>query len=163
MDVLAQLDLGSPSVRLRRARAADVPAVVGLLADDLLGAGRDSVRTAADLAAYEQAFALIDRDPAHLLVVAETDGAVIGTLQLTFLPGLARRGMLRAQIEAVRVAAAWRRRGLGSAILCWAIGEARRRGRGLVQLTTDKSRGEAHRFYAELGFVASHEGLKLTL
>ncbi|HMG61837.1 MAG TPA: GNAT family N-acetyltransferase, partial [Streptosporangiaceae bacterium] len=148
MDVLAQLDLGSTPVRLRRARAADVPAVVGLLADDLLGAGRDGVRNPADLAAYEEAFALIDCDPAHLLVVAEADGAVIGTLQLTFLPGLARRGMLRAQVEAVRMAAAWRGRGLGSAILGWAIGEARRRGCGLVQLTTDKSRGDAHRFYA---------------
>jgi GNAT superfamily N-acetyltransferase len=163
MGVLAQLDLGSPSVRLRRARAADVPAIIGLLADDPLGAGRDGLRTAADLAAYEQAFALIDSDPAHLLVVAETDGAVVGTMQLSFLPGLARRGALRAQIEAVRVAAGWRSRGLGSAMFGWAIGEARRRGCGLVQLTTDKSRGEAHRFYAELGFVASHEGLKLAL
>jgi GNAT superfamily N-acetyltransferase len=163
VDVLAQLDLGVPSVRLRRARAADVPAVVGLLADDVLGAERDGVRNAADLAAYERAFALIDRDPAHLLVVAEADGAIVGTLQLTFLPGLARRGVLRAQIEAVRVAAAWGSRGLGSAMLSWAIDEARRRGCSLVQLTTDKSRGEAHRFYAELGFVASHEGLKLIL
>jgi GNAT superfamily N-acetyltransferase len=163
VDVLAELDLGSPPVRLRRARAADIPAVVGLLADDQLGAARDGVRNPADLAAYERAFGEIDRDPAHLLVVAEADGAVVATLQLTFLPGLARRGMLRAQIEAVRVAADWRGRGLGSAIFGWAIGEARRRGCGLVQLTTDKSRGAAHRFYAELGFVASHEGLKLHL
>jgi GNAT superfamily N-acetyltransferase len=163
VDVLAQLDLGSFSVRLRWARAADVPAVVGLLADDALGAERDGIRTATDLAAYEQAFALIDRDPAHLLVVAEADGAIVGTLQLTVLPGLARRGALRAQIEAVRVAAAWRSRGLGSAMFDWAIVETRRRGCSLVQLTTDKSRGEAHRFYAELGFVASHEGLKLIL
>ena len=163
MDVLAQLDLGSPSVRLRRARAADVPAIVGLLADDQLGAGRDGVRTSADLAAYQEAFGLIDSDPAHLLVVADADDAVVGTMQLSFLPGLARRGALRAQIEAVRVAAGWRGRGLGSAMFGWAIGEARRRGCHLVQLTTDKSRGEAHRFYAELGFVASHEGLKLTL
>ena len=95
--------------------------------------------------------------------VAEADGAVVGTMQLSFLPGLSRRGALRAQIEAVRVAAGWRGRGLGSAMLGWAIDEARRRGCRLVQLTTDKSRGEAHRFYAELGFVALHDGLKLTL
>jgi GNAT superfamily N-acetyltransferase len=163
MDVLAQLGLGSPPVRLRRARRSDVTAIVGLLADDPLGARRDGVRTAADLAAYEQAFGRVDRDPAQLLVVAEAEGAVIGTMQLSFLPGLARRGATRAQIEAVRVAAGWRSRGLGSAMLGWAIGEARRRDCALVQLTTDKSRGEAHRFYAKLGFVASHEGLKLAL
>jgi GNAT superfamily N-acetyltransferase len=163
VDVLARLELGSPPIVLRRARAADVQAIAGLLADDQLGAGRDGVRTAADLAAYERAFRLIDSDPAHLLVVADAVGAVVGTMQLSFLPGLARRGALRAQIEAVRVAAVWRGRGLGSAMLRWAIDEARRRGCGLVQLTTDKSRGDAHRFYAELGFVASHEGLKLAL
>jgi GNAT superfamily N-acetyltransferase len=126
VDVLAQLDLGSPSVRLRRARAADVAAIIGPLADDPLGAGRDGVRTAADLAAYQQAFGLIDTDPAHLLVVAEADDAVVGTMQLSFLPWLARRGALRAQIEAVRVAAGWRSRGLGSTMFGWAIGEARR-------------------------------------
>jgi GNAT superfamily N-acetyltransferase len=165
MDVLAELDLGSPRVRLRRARAADVPAIVGLLADDVLGAGRDGIRTAADLAVYERAFELIDRDPAHLLVVAEAGpgGAAAGTFQLSFLPGLARRGALRAQIEAVRVAAAWRGSGLGSAMISWAIEEARRRDCALVQLSTDKSRGDAHRFYAKLGFVASHEGMKLAL
>jgi GNAT superfamily N-acetyltransferase len=165
MDVLAELDLGSPPVRLRRAQAADVPAIVGLLADDVLGAGRDSMRTAADLAVYERAFELIDRDPAHLLVVAEAGagGAAAGTFQLSFLPGLARRGALRAQLEAVRVAAAWRGSGLGSAMIGWAIEEARRRDCALVQLTTDKARGDAHRFYAKLGFVASHEGMKLAL
>jgi GNAT superfamily N-acetyltransferase len=165
MDLLAELDLGSPRVRLRRARAADVPAIVGLLADDVLGAGRDGIRTAADLAVYERAFELIDRDPAHLLVVAEAGagGAAAGTFQLSFLPGLARRGALRAQIEAVRVAAAWRGSGLGSAMISWAIEEARRRDCALVQLSTDKSRGDAHRFYAKLGFVASHEGMKLAL
>jgi GNAT superfamily N-acetyltransferase len=84
-------------------------------------------------------------------------------MQLTFIPGLARRGALRAQIEAVRVADGLRGTGLGSAMLRWAIDEARRRGCALVQLTTDKSRGDAHRFYRRLGFVASHEGMKLTL
>ena len=84
-------------------------------------------------------------------------------MQVSFIPGLARRGALRAQIEAVWVHQAWRGRGLGAAILAWAISEAQRRNCALVQLTTDKSRTAAHRFYERLGFVASHEGMKLAL
>ncbi|GAA1635808.1 GNAT family N-acetyltransferase [Georgenia ruanii] len=146
-------------VVLRRARAADLPALVRLLADDQLGVERDG----GDLAPYRRAFAAIDADPSQLLVVAEADGVVVGTLQLTTIPGLARRGALRAQVEAVRVAAARRGRGLGRAMMGWAIEEARRRGCALVQLTTDKRRADAHRFYARLGFVASHEGMKLSV
>lgn len=163
MGVLAELDLGSASVTLRRARVTDLTDIAGLLADDPLGAGRDGVRTAADLAAYERAFALIDGDPAHLLVVAEAAGELAGTMQLLFLPGLSRRGALRAQVEAVRVAAPGRGHGLGSAMIRWGISEARRRGCALVQLTSDKSRADAHRFYERLGFTASHEGMKLIL
>jgi GNAT superfamily N-acetyltransferase len=155
--------LNAGPVVLRRAAAADVPAIVGLLAADQLGATRDGVRDAADLAAYERAFRAIDGDPAHLLVVAESPDGIVGTLQLSFIPGLARRGSLRAQIEAVRVADGYRGSGLGTAIFEWAIDEARRRGCSLVQLTTDKSRTDAHRVYQRLGFVASHEGLKLAL
>jgi GNAT superfamily N-acetyltransferase len=121
------------------------------------------VRDDADLAAYTTAFLAIDADPAHLLVVAESSGEIVGTMQLSFMPGLARRGELRAQIEAVRVAESFRGSGLGAAMMGWAIGEARRRGCGLVQLTSDKSRTDAHRFYQRLGFVASHEGMKLAL
>ncbi|WP_211489742.1 GNAT family N-acetyltransferase [Georgenia thermotolerans] len=146
-------------VVLRRARAADLPALVRLLADDQLGATRDG----GDLEPYRRAFAAIDADPAQLLVVAEADGAVVGTLQLTVIPGLARRGALRAQVEAVRVSAARRGRGLGRAMIGWVIEEARRRGCALVQLTTDKRRTDAHRFYERLGFAASHEGMKLLL
>ena len=102
-------------------------------------------------------------DPAHLLVVVTEGADVLATMQLSFLPGLARRGALRAQIEALRVAAQHRNRGLGAAMLEWAIAEARRRRCALVQLTSDKSRTDAHRFYERLGFVASHEGLKLGL
>lgn len=115
------------------------------------------------------AFHAVTADPAHLLLVADDgggedgDGVVVATLQVTFLPGLARRGALRAQIEAVRVGQGYRDRGLGAAMLEWTISEARRRGCALVQLTTDKSRTDAHRFYVRLGFVASHEGLKLHL
>jgi GNAT superfamily N-acetyltransferase len=164
MDVLAEIELaGDGTALLRRATLADVPALVALIAADQLGASRDGVRGEADLAAYTAAFEAIDADPAHLLLVAEAGGQVAGTLQLSFLPGLARRGALRAQVEAVRVAAGQRGSGLGAAMMGWAIGEARRRGCALVQLTTDKSRSDAHRFYQRLGFVASHEGMKLAL
>ena len=163
MSPLAELGNGSSRVLLRTATEADVPAVVGLLAADQLGASRDGVHDDGDLAAYAAAFRRIDADPAHLLVVAEKDGQIVGTFQLSFVPGLARRGALRAQIEAVRVAADQRGAGLGAAMMRWAIDEARRRGCALVQLTSDKERTEAHRFYAGLGFVASHEGMKLRL
>jgi GNAT superfamily N-acetyltransferase len=160
---LAVLVVGSSPVLLRTAAEADVPAVVGLLAADQLGLARDGVLADGDLAAYVAAFRAIDADPAHLLVVAEKDGQIVGTFQLSFLPGLARRGALRAQIEAVRVADSQRGAGLGTAMMAWAIDEARRRGCALAQLTSDKARTEAHRFYAGLGFAASHEGMKLHL
>jgi GNAT superfamily N-acetyltransferase len=163
MDVLTILDLGLSSVVLRRAKADDVPAIVGLLAADQLGATRDGVTAPGDLADYQRAFRLIDGDPAHTLVVAESGPDIVATMQLSFIPGLARRGALRAQIEAVRVHETYRSRGLGAAMVNWAIGEARQRHCALVQLTTDKSRTSAHRFYQRLGFVASHEGMKLAL
>lgn len=160
---LATLELGGSPVVLRRAEAGDIPAIVDLLAADQLGATRDGVNTAQDLAAYQVAFRAIDADPAHVLVVAQAGPQLVGTLQLSFIPGLARRGALRAQIEAVRVHESYRSRGLGAAMMGWAIEEARRRGCGLVQLTTDKARPDAHRFYERLGFVASHQGMKLRL
>jgi GNAT superfamily N-acetyltransferase len=163
MDPLAVLADAPARVVLRTATGADVAALVDLIAADQLGATRDGVRDQADLAAYTAAFDNIDADPAHLLVVAELAGEVVGTMQLSFLPGLARRGALRAQIEAVRVAQSQRGSGLGAAMMGWAIDEARRRGCALVQLTSDKSRTDAHRFYARLGFVATHEGMKLAL
>jgi GNAT superfamily N-acetyltransferase len=163
VDILAEVDLRGGPVLLRRASAADVAAIVALLAADQLGATRDGVRNADDLAAYTAAFRAVDADQAHILMVAESAGQIVGTMQLSFLPGLARRGALRAQVEAVRVAEVTRGCGLGAAMLDWAIAEARRRGCALVQLTTDKSRTDAHRFYQRLGFVASHEGMKLAL
>jgi GNAT superfamily N-acetyltransferase len=162
-DALATLELGASPIVLRPAVRADLPALVALLAADDLGATRDGIRNEADRAAYEQAFRAIDADPAQLLMVAETGDRVVATLQLSFLPGLSRRGALRAQIESVRVSPAHRGQGLGEAIFTWAIGEARRHGCALVQLPTDNSRSGAHRFYDRLGFVASHEGLKLAL
>ncbi|WP_188942406.1 GNAT family N-acetyltransferase [Nakamurella endophytica] len=133
------------------------------MADDQLGAARDGVAGPDDVQPYLDAFAAIDADPAHVLLVAAHSDDVVGTLQLSFLPGLARRGALRAQIEAVRVRADHRSGGLGSAMVTWALAESRRRGCALVQLTSDKRRGAAHRFYARLGFTASHEGFKLYL
>jgi GNAT superfamily N-acetyltransferase len=148
------------SLALRRARVDDLPALVALLADDPLGSSREDPD---DLAPYRRAFDAIEADPSELLLVAEDGEVVVGTLQLSFLPGLARRGALRAQIEAVRVSADHRGRGLGALLVQEAVDEARRRGCTLVQLTSDKTRTDAHRFYEQLGFVASHEGFKLTL
>ncbi|WP_344683522.1 GNAT family N-acetyltransferase [Saccharopolyspora taberi] len=145
---------------IRRATGADVPAIVALLADDELGSTRESPD---DLAPYEHAFAQIDADRGEHLVVAERDHQVIGTLQLSLLPGLSRRGALRAQIEGVRIAGSARGLGLGETLVRWAIDEARSLGCVLVQLTSDKTRGDAHRFYERLGFTASHEGFKLPL
>lgn len=148
------------SAVLRRATRDDVPAIVALLVDDPLGATRESE---GEHAAYLRAFEAIDADPAHELVVLDDGGEVIGTLQLTLLPGLSRGGALRAQIEAVRIASSRRGQGLGEDLFRWAIDESRRRGAVIVQLTTDASREGAHRFYERLGFVASHVGMKLPL
>lgn len=150
----------SGTLTLRRARKGDLPQILALLADDQLGATRES---ADDLTPYERAFDAIDADPAHLLVVGELAGEVVATFQLSYIPGLSRRGSWRAQIEAVRVSGALRGQGVGALMIQWAIDQARQHGCSLVQLTTDKSRAAAHRFYERLGFVASHEGMKLTL
>lgn len=158
-----QLPVSGSNVLLRRATVDDVPVIVRLLAADQLGAARDGITDPEDLATYQRAFSEIDADPAHELVVAAVDEDAVGTLQLSVLPGLARRGASRAQIEAVRVDDRHRDRGLGTAMVTWAIDEARRRGCALVQLTTDKSRADAHRFYRRLGFTPSHEGFKLPL
>ena len=143
---------------IRRATAADVPVIVAMIADDQLGATRESLD---DLTPYLRAFELIDGDPNQLLMVAERNDEVIGTLQLTIVPGLSRQGSSRGLIEAVRVAAPARGSGLGTTLIEWAIDESRSRGCTLVQLTSDKTRTAAHRFYERLGFVNSHEGFKL--
>jgi GNAT superfamily N-acetyltransferase len=155
----------SPAVTFRDARRADVPRIVGLLADDVLGAGREAgPGDGGELAdAYWDAFEQVEASSSNRIIVAEADGEVVGTLQLTLIPGLSRQGMTRAQIEAVRVAASQRGQGLGAAMINWAIEEARGAGCGLVQLTSDRQRPAAIRFYESLGFTATHEGLKLPL
>jgi GNAT superfamily N-acetyltransferase len=160
---LAALSLRSGgTVVLRTAVADDVPALVEMLADDPLGSAREGT-VDGDLTAYTDALVLIDADPGELLVVAEDDGEVVGTLQLSLIPGLSLRGGLRAQLEGVRVRNSHRNRGLGAAMVGWAVDEARRRGAGVVQLTSNKRRTDAHRFYERLGFHASHDGFKLPL
>lgn len=147
------------TITIRRATAADVDPIVAMLADDPLGATREKPGDPA----YLKAFEVIDADPHQFLAVADSDGEVVGTLQLTFTGGLSRLGMTRATVEAVRVRSDQRGGGLGERLVRWAIDEARARGCGLVQLTTDASRVDAHRFYERLGFTASHVGMKLQL
>ncbi|MET8631959.1 GNAT family N-acetyltransferase [Streptomyces sp. NPDC004680] len=138
----------------------DVSAVVAMLADDPLGAQRESPD---DLTPYLNALERVNGDPNQHLVVAVRDGRIVGTLQLSIIPGLSRRGATRSIIEAVRIHAEERGSGLGTQLLEWAIDESRRQNCQLVQLTSDVSRTDAHRFYERLGFEASHMGFKLAL
>ena len=144
----------------RDATRADLPTILALLADDPLGARRE---TGVVDARHEKAFADISADPRNRLIVLDDDGEVIGCAQLTFIPGISRQGAERALIEAVRIRADRRGGGLGRRLFGWLIETSREHGCALVQLTTDKSRTDAQRFYTDLGFVASHEGMKLTL
>jgi GNAT superfamily N-acetyltransferase len=149
-------------IAFRLAKREDVPAIVRMLSDDELGSRRE--RYADPLPeAYYRAFEQIDRDGNHELIVAERNGEVIGTLHLMFLPSLSYQGGLRAQIESVRVDQAQRGRGLGSQMMKWTIERARQRGAHIVQLTTHRSRAQAHRFYERLGFEGTHLGMKLSL
>jgi GNAT superfamily N-acetyltransferase len=157
------LTMSDGKLRFRRAQRQDVRAIVRLLADDPIGATRETTGGGELPQAYWQAFDAIDSDPRQLLVVAELDGQIVGTLQLTFIRSLSYRGGERAQIEAVRIQAGSRGRGLGRAMVRWAIEQARARGCHLVQLTTDRRRPDALRFYASLGFRATHTGMKLPL
>jgi len=149
-------------LEIRRAVAEDLPAIVELLANDPLGAQREKLEDPLP-ESYHRAFAAIAADPNQQLVVGESAGRVVATLQLTIIPYLTYRGGRRAQIEAVRVARSHRGTGLGRRMFEWAIERARQGGCHVVQLTSDKRRPDALQFYAALGFAASHEGLKLHL
>ena len=145
---------------IRPAVVADLGAIVAMLADDPLGATRE---TPDDLRPYIDAFTVVQADPNQMLVVAEVDGVVVATMQITYVPGLSRRGATRATVESVRVATRTRGAGIGAQLLEWAIAAARERGAALIQLTSDRSRTDAHRFYERLGFEATHLGFKLQL
>ncbi|WP_019055124.1 GNAT family N-acetyltransferase [Streptomyces prunicolor] len=147
-------------LEIRAAVTEDVPAIVGMLADDPLGSQRESPD---DLTPYLAALDRLTADPNQHLVVAVREGRIVGTLQLTVVPGLSRKGATRSIIEAVRIHADERGSGLGTQLIEWAIAESRRQGCQLVQLTSDATRTDAHRFYERLGFTASHVGFKLPL
>jgi GNAT superfamily N-acetyltransferase len=150
------------AVIFRQARREDLPALVHMLADDNLGSQRERFEDPLP-ESYYAAFEQIDRDSNHELIVAELNGEVIGTLHLMFLPSLSYQGGLRAQVESVRVDKSFQGKGIGSDMMKWTIERAKMRGAHLIQLTTHKSRGDAHRFYERLGFKGTHLGMKLTL
>ncbi len=146
----------------RDAVEADLPAIVALLADDVLGAARDVLTDPIDVA-YGEAFRAIAANPNDHLIVGEIDGDIVACAQLTVLNGLSRRGLSRGLIESVRVASSRRRQKLGERLIEHLIARARSAGCGIMQLTSDKSRADAHRFYERLGFEASHLGMKIAL
>lgn len=147
---------------IRSAEEQDLLSVIQMLAEDQLGASRETVGTTPD-PQYLAAYRSIKSDRNNELVVAEKDGEILGTMQLTFIPGLSRLGAWRCQIEAVRVREDKRGHGIGHKMITWGIAQARMKECRLVQLTTDKSRENAHIFYGRLGFKPSHIGMKLSL
>ncbi|MDH3712510.1 MAG: GNAT family N-acetyltransferase, partial [Gammaproteobacteria bacterium] len=154
--------MGSSDLIFRPAQAADLPQLVAMLADDPLGTARECLSEPLPQA-YAAAFSAIEDDPNNELTAAWCDDRIVAMLQLTFIPYLTHQGSWRALIEGVRVHKDYRSHGIGKSLLSWAIERARQRNCGIVQLTTDKARPDALRFYRQLGFQASHEGMKLHL
>ena len=154
--------MSSSPLTFRKARREDVVKIVHLIADDPLGAIRENFTDPLPQCYYD-AFDAINADPRHELMVAEQNGEVVGTLQLTYLPNMNFRGTWRAWIESVHVATGKRSQGIGAAMMQDAISRAKARHCNIVQLTTHKTRKDAHRFYEKLGFKATHEGMKLHL
>lgn len=159
---MSESDSRNDELTFRPAVREDLPAIVRMLADDPLGAQRESFSDPLP-GSYHAAFHALDRDPNNELVVAMKGETAIGVLQITFIPYLTHRGGWRALVEGVRVASGARAGGTGGAMMRWAIERARQRDCVMIQLTTDKSRGDALRFYERLGFVVSHHGMKLKL
>lgn len=149
-------------VLFRDATLADLPAIIALLAEDTLGEKREDASIPLD-PGYEAAFAAIKSDPGQRLIVADLEGRVVGTMQLSTIPGIAFKGAWRGQIEAVRIAGDLRGRGLGEQLIAYAVEQFRAGGCKFVQLTSRKSREGAHRFYERLGWTRSHDGFKLEL
>lgn len=154
--------MSAEKISFRKAVKADLPAIIALLADDELGSRRENPGLP-PAPEYTAAFAAIDREANQLLAVAVLEDTIIGTLHLTFIPGIARMGAWRGQIEAVRIARGHRKSGLGRTMFEWAIDQCKSRNCKLVQLTTDLTRPDAHRFYEGLGFKGTHKGYKLSL
>ena len=154
--------MSAQEIIFRIARQTDVPSIVRLLADDELGNLRERYEDPIPKS-YYAAYKLIDKDPNHELIVAELNGKVIGTLHLMFLPSLSFQGGLRAQVESVRVDTRYQNQGIGSQMMKWIMERAKVRAAHIVQITTHKSRADAHRFYERLGFKGTHLGMKLSL
>jgi ribosomal protein S18 acetylase RimI-like enzyme len=150
--------MSAKSVSIRPARREDVPAIIAMLADDHLGRARERLEDPLPVSYYE-AFARVERDPNLTLVVAESEGRVVGCLQLAVLSGISSQGGLRGLLEDVRVATDCRSRGIGEQLVQWAVAEAKARGCNLVELLTHQTRVDAQRFYKRLGFTASHVGM----
>ena len=165
LDLPATLTTRIGELIVRRARPADLPALMALLADDPISAARGDRADAADEATYGTALrSVLDAPLNDLLVVDDAGGVLIGTLQLTLIPGMARQGATRLLVEAVRVSSSRRSGGIGSAVMRWVMDVAApATGATLVQLTSDAARVDAHRFYTRLGFVDSHIGFKYAL
>ncbi|GGF39527.1 GNAT family N-acetyltransferase [Subtercola lobariae] len=162
LDLPTALAARSGSFLLRDATTTDLEALISLLSDDPISAGRGDIASADDRPLYATALQRIVSDPANaLLVVVDQADTVVGTMQLTVIPGMARRGSTRLLVEAVRVLSSQRSRGVGASMMRWVTESAAPElGAGLVQLTSDAARTDAHRFYERLGFAASHVGFK---
>lgn len=162
MNASAAHEPSDVELTFRAATREDLPEIVRMLADDPIGAKRETYAIPLP-ESYYATYDAIERDPNNELTVGVTENRVIAVLQITFLPYLTYRGSWRALIEGVRVDATMRSAGIGKQLIEWAIARAKERGCRMVQLTSDKSRRDAMRFYENLGFVASHEGFKLFL
>jgi ribosomal protein S18 acetylase RimI-like enzyme len=149
-------------ISFRTANVDDLHTIIRLLADDELGKTREAVQDKVS-PEYQRAFEEIERLPNNELLVGVQDSTVIAVLQITYIPNLTLMGAKRAQIEGVRVSSSARGRGVGKLLFDFAFDRARKNGCMLVQLTTNKTRQDALRFYEKIGFIASHEGMKLTL
>lgn len=146
----------------RLAKKEDLLAIIRMLADDSLGSSREKVGDEVP-DKYIQAFERICADPNQELTIVEMNGEAVATFQLSFIPGLTYQGGIRAQVEAVRTHSNYRGQGIGTKVFAYIINRAKEKGCHMVQLTTDKQRPDAIRFYETLGFTASHEGMKLKL
>ena len=149
-------------MNFRNATKSDVPTIIELLADDKLGSKREKAK-GESLDPYYSAFLEIESDKNNELIIVEFENEVVGTFQLTFIPSLTRQGRKRAQIEGVRVKSSRRGTGVGRKMFEWAIQRSKEVGCKMAQLTSDKKRPEAHKFYSSLGFQPTHEGYKLVL